>query len=117
MGRIELSLSDDLRSYVDRAVETGDFADDAAFIESLIRDHHDRKLAALIEALEEGERSGVSPRSFDEIVAAARDLTGQQEDWMTDEIGAAIDEGEASGYSDRTLEQIFAEAKAKFLSR
>ena len=72
-------------------------------------------LEALIEAR---VRSGAYADAGDYVRALVlNDLAGQEEDWMTDEIGAAIDEGEASGYSVRTLEQIFAEAKAKFLSR
>lgn len=73
MGKVTLSLSDELQAFVDHEVEVGDFADDGAFFESLIREHHARKLAALIEALEEGERSGESPYTFDEIVAEARE--------------------------------------------
>jgi Arc/MetJ-type ribon-helix-helix transcriptional regulator len=73
MGKVTLLLPDELQAIVDREVEAGDFPDDGAFIENLIREHHARKLAALVEALEEGERSGISPLSFDEIIAEARE--------------------------------------------
>lgn len=73
MGNITLSLTKDLQSVVDRAVEIGDFVDGTAFIESLIRDHRAQKLGVLHAALDQGERSGISARNFDEIVADARE--------------------------------------------
>lgn len=73
MGEVTLSLSDELQAFVDHEVEVGDFADDGAFFESLISEHHTRKLAALIEALEQGERSGECSYTFDEILAQARE--------------------------------------------
>jgi antitoxin ParD1/3/4 len=73
MGKITLSLPEELQSIVDRETAFGEFADEAAFIESLIRDHRERKLAALVAALEAGERSGISDRSIDQVLADARE--------------------------------------------
>lgn len=72
MGKITLALSDELQSMVDHEVALGDFESGGAFIESLIRAHHERKLAALIAALEAGEASGISTRSAREIFEATK---------------------------------------------
>ena len=70
MDHIDVPLSDDLRAHVDARVGTGDFASPGAYIETLI-DRDRRNIAALRGAIERGDASGVSLRSFDEIVESA----------------------------------------------
>lgn len=72
MGKISISLSDDMNAYVERRVEEGAYADASAFVQALIR--RDRENLALTtdelyERLDEALASGVAERQLPEIMA------------------------------------------------
>ena len=72
MGKISISLSDDMNAYVERRVEEGAYADASAFVQALIR--QDRENLALTtdeiyERLDEALASGVAERQLPEIMA------------------------------------------------
>ncbi len=72
MATMSISLPDEMKVFVDGQVGTGQFADPSDYIRDLIRERQAAvdRLAAL---LDEGEASGVSPRSFDEILAGIKE--------------------------------------------
>ena len=71
MASMNVSIPAPMRDWVEDRVRSGDYADASDYIEDLIR--HDRERhAALVEALIEGEKSGISNRTVAEIVADAK---------------------------------------------
>jgi antitoxin ParD1/3/4 len=68
---LHISLSEEMRSYVESRVASGDFADATAFVHELIL-HDQQELEALRAAIQEGLDSGDSPHSIDEIFANAK---------------------------------------------
>lgn len=74
MATMNISLPDPMRDWVETRVSRGEYASASDYVRDLIR--HDREAAearaALVAALIEGEESGVSERSLDEIVEDAR---------------------------------------------
>ena len=72
MADLTLALSEELSAYIESQVATGYFADAGEFIIRLLeydREQHGR----LRELLAEGERSGISELSFDQIIERARE--------------------------------------------
>lgn len=65
---MNISLPQSMKDFVEGQVATGQFANASDYIRDVIRERQEAvdRLRALIE---EGEASGVSPRSFDEILA------------------------------------------------
>jgi antitoxin ParD1/3/4 len=75
MGKLSISLPDDMNAYVERRVEEGAYADASAFVHALIRqDRESRPLTMdeLRERLERAEASGTSERTFPEIMEEGR---------------------------------------------
>ena len=74
MATMNVSLPDTLRDWVEEQVKGGKYANTSDYIRDLIRHDQDRqdKRRALIEALIEGENSGVSTRSVPEILEDIR---------------------------------------------
>jgi antitoxin ParD1/3/4 len=70
---MNISLTDELRAYVEAQVATGYFANSSDFIRHLIRSDVEEGRGRLRELIAEGERSGVSELTFDEIVQQARE--------------------------------------------
>lgn len=71
MATMNISLPDDMRAFVESMVASGLYANASDYIRALVRD--DWKSERLLErAIDEGEASGWSERSLDEIVAEAR---------------------------------------------
>lgn len=68
MATMNISLPQSMKDFVERQVATGQFANASDYIRDIIRERQEavERLRALIE---EGEASGVSPHSFDEILA------------------------------------------------
>jgi antitoxin ParD1/3/4 len=62
-----------MRAYVETQVATGYFANSSDFIRHLIRFDREEGRGRLRELIAEGERSGVSDLSFDEIIQQARE--------------------------------------------
>ena len=74
MATMNVSLPDTLRDWVEEQVKSGKYASTSDYIRDLIRHDQDRqdKRKALIEALIEGEDSGVSTRSVPDILEDVR---------------------------------------------
>jgi antitoxin ParD1/3/4 len=68
---MNISLPDRMKAFVEAQVASGEFANASDYIRDLIRE---RELAVdrLRALLDEGETSGISPLSFDEIMADIR---------------------------------------------
>ncbi len=73
MATMNISLPGQMRAYVEAQVATGYFANASDFIRHLIRFDQEEGRGRLRELIAEGEKSGVSELSFDEIIAKARE--------------------------------------------
>ena len=75
MGKLSISLPDDMDAYVERRVEEGAYADASDFVHALIRqDQEGRPLTVdeLRDRLQRAEASGFSERTFSEVTEEAR---------------------------------------------
>lgn len=72
MAILNISLPDEMKSFVEGQVATGQFSDPSDYIRDIIRDQQS-KVDRLVALLEEGEASGISPLSFDEIKAGIKE--------------------------------------------
>jgi antitoxin ParD1/3/4 len=70
MATMNVSLPDPMKDWVESQVKTGRYANASDYVRDLIRQDQDSR-QALIDALEEGAASGVSPRTIDEIWQSA----------------------------------------------
>jgi antitoxin ParD1/3/4 len=61
-----------MREWIDSQVESGEYANASDYLRDLIR-HDQRQREALRLALIEGERSGISDRKVEDIIAAAKE--------------------------------------------
>ena len=73
--RKTITLTEQQGEWVKTRIATGDFTNDSEYFRDLIRRDQARnaQLDALRAALIEGEQSGVSPRSADDILQSARE--------------------------------------------
>ena len=73
--RKTITLTEQQGQWVKARIATGDFTNDSEYFRDLIRRDQARteELEVLRRALAEGERSGVSTRSSDDILNAARE--------------------------------------------
>jgi len=69
MATMNVSLPDEMKKYIESQVQTGKFSNTSDFVRELIRRdlEYTTKLEALRNALEEGERSGVSESTLKDI--------------------------------------------------
>jgi antitoxin ParD1/3/4 len=75
MGKLSISLPDDIDAYVERRVEEGAYASASDFVQALIRQDRDSRpltMDALYERLDESLASGVSTRQLPEIIAEVK---------------------------------------------
>ena len=71
MATMNVSLPDPMRDWIEERVRSGEYANASDYMRDLVR--HDRERHnALVEALIEGENSGLSNRSVEDIVADAK---------------------------------------------
>ena len=72
MATVNIVLTDEMKAFVEAQVATGQYADASDYVRDLVRERQEAvdRLRAL---LEEGEASGISPRSVDEIMAAIKE--------------------------------------------
>lgn len=71
MGTINVSIPDPVQEWIEDRIHSGEYADASDYLLDLIR--HDREQhTALVDALIEGENSGISSRSIGQIVAEAK---------------------------------------------
>ena len=78
MATMNVSLPDAMKDWVEGRAETGRYSNASDYVRDLIRRDQERaeKIAALQRLIEEGEESGVSPLSAEDIRAKARQRTG-----------------------------------------
>lgn len=74
MKSMNISLPDPMKDWVEAQVEGGNYASASDYVRDLIRKDREYrgKREVLIQALIEGEESGISDKSMDEIIAEAR---------------------------------------------
>jgi antitoxin ParD1/3/4 len=74
MKSMNISLPEQMKDWVDTRVEGGDYASASDYVRDLIRKDREfrAKREALIQALIEGEESGISDKSMEDIIAEAR---------------------------------------------
>ena len=68
MGTMNVSLPDPMKDWIEERVKTGRYANASDYVRDLIR-RDQQKREALIEALIEGEQSGISARTVPQIIA------------------------------------------------
>jgi antitoxin ParD1/3/4 len=75
---MNVSLTDPMKRWVQERIDSGDYASASDYIRDLIRHDQQRRdaQAALVDALIEGEQSGLSERGIDEILGEARRRAG-----------------------------------------
>ena len=74
MATMNISVPDPMKDWVQAQVETGAYANTSDYVRDLIRqDQENRnKIQALQDAITAGLKSGVSNKSFDQIIERAR---------------------------------------------
>jgi antitoxin ParD1/3/4 len=74
MATMNISVPDPMKDWVQSQVKTGVYANTSDYVRDLIRkDQENRtKVIALQKAITEGLESGISDKSFDEIINTAR---------------------------------------------
>ena len=77
MGALTVRLTENMQAYVQTEAAHAGYPDGEAFLQSLIMDHHARKVAALEATIAEGEASGYldgdASEIIDQALAEARD--------------------------------------------
>ena len=78
MATMNVSLPDAMKSWVEEQTQTGRFGNASDYVRDLIRRDQERqsKIATLQRLIDEGLDSGVSLRTFEEIIADARARAG-----------------------------------------
>ncbi|WP_417823307.1 type II toxin-antitoxin system ParD family antitoxin [Thalassospira lucentensis] len=71
MATMNVSLPDPMREWVETQIESGEYASSSDYVRDLIRQDQ-RKQKLLQRALTEGVNSGQSPRTVEDIMAAAQ---------------------------------------------
>ncbi len=74
MARLSITVTDQMKAWIDEQVASGRFADASAVIEDLVRRAmiREEKIANMQRLVDEARDSGLSSRTFDEIIADAR---------------------------------------------
>jgi antitoxin ParD1/3/4 len=78
MATMNISLPDPMREWVEHRVRNGQYANVSDYVRDLIRHDHERQ-QLLERALIEGEESGVSRRSVQDIIEDAKSKLGHAE--------------------------------------
>lgn len=76
MATMNVSLPDPMKEWVEAQAATGRYSNVSDYVRDLIRRDQERehKLATLRRFVDESEASGISDRSIDDILAAARKI-------------------------------------------
>lgn len=74
MASMNVSVPDPMRDWVQRRIDSGQYASVSDYVRDLIRRDQTQaeERQALVEALVQGERSGVSQRTVPDILAAMK---------------------------------------------
>jgi antitoxin ParD1/3/4 len=81
MATMNVSLPSEMKDWVERQADDGRYSNSSDYVRDLIRRDQERarKIAAMEVMVEEGLQSGFSERSFDEIIADARQKAARGE--------------------------------------
>lgn len=71
MATMNVSLPDPMKDWIEERVKSGRYANVSDYVRDLIRRDQERR-DALVRALIEGEKGGMSKRTVREIIAAAK---------------------------------------------
>lgn len=71
MATLNISLPDMMREWIDNQIQSGEYANASDYLRDLIR-HDQRERETIRLALIEGEQSGISSRSVEDIVSASK---------------------------------------------
>jgi antitoxin ParD1/3/4 len=127
MATMNISLPDQMKTWVEDQTKDGRYANSSDVIRDLIRREQVRaeKIAHMQRLVDEARASGTSPRTLDEIFEDARTRTGAHElaedgaggiamtpDEHLSYLRKLVDEAENGGVSQRGVMDIFAEAQA-----
>ncbi|MBC2774391.1 type II toxin-antitoxin system ParD family antitoxin [Rhizobium sp. AQ_MP] len=74
MQGITIAIPDDLKDWVSRKTESGEYADPSDYVSGLIRQDQERaaKIEAMQKAVDAGLASGVGNRTADQLFQAAK---------------------------------------------
>lgn len=73
MATMNISIPDPMKDWVQAQVETGAYANSSDYVRDLIRkDQENRNKQIIQKAITEGLEGGMSDKSFDEIIDAAK---------------------------------------------
>lgn len=74
MQGITIAIPDDLKDWVSRKTESGEYADPSDYVSGLIRQDQERaaKIEAMQKAVDAGLTSGVGNRTADQLFQAAK---------------------------------------------
>ena len=72
MATMNISLSESMKRFVESQVATGQFSNASDYVRDVIRER-EATVDRLRALLDEGEAGGISPRSFDEIMAGIKE--------------------------------------------
>jgi antitoxin ParD1/3/4 len=75
MATMNIPLPDPISEWIEERIRSGHYANADDYIRDLIRDDRERR-ERLVQALIEGEESGVSRRTMREIIADAKSNIG-----------------------------------------
>lgn len=78
MATMNISLPEPMKRWVEAQADGGRYSNSSDYVRDLIRSDQVRreKIANMQRLVDEGRASGISPRSFDEIIADARRKAG-----------------------------------------
>lgn len=81
MATMNVSVPDPMRDWIQRRIDAGDYANVSDYVQELVQRDRDEANGreALVEALKQGETSGLSPRQLPEIFAAVRGGNAQKQ--------------------------------------
>ena len=72
MATMNISLPESMKRFVESQVATGQFSNASDYVRDVIRER-EATVDRLRALLDEGEAGGISPRSFDEIMAGIKE--------------------------------------------
>jgi antitoxin ParD1/3/4 len=75
MATMNISLPDPMSEWIEEQIRSGQYANAGDYIRDLIKDDRERR-ERLVQALIEGEDSGLSRRTVREIIATAKSNVG-----------------------------------------
>ena len=70
MASMNISVPDPMRAWVEDRIESGQYASVSDYVRDLIRRDQAEDRQAIVAALIQGEKSGISPRKVPEILEA-----------------------------------------------